>query len=178
MNFPRFHSEPDVPDEIDFPDDPAQAADLPYDLAQQALSRNLDSIDALDAKIGNIFTWAGGLIALLAAVFAIRTGTFHSWGLAIFIVAAAIYAVIAALTLGTLWSKNWRSGPLARDVIDDYHRGTSEATARWTATYYVIVSKEANDRKARRKINALRACFLLLAAETVAVVAGLCWVAH
>src|SRR3954454_8974148 len=74
--------------------DPAQSPDLPYDLAQQTLQRQLDAADSLDQKTTNAFTGAVALVALVAAVFALREDSLKGWNAAWFFASLVPLAII------------------------------------------------------------------------------------
>lgn len=124
--------------------DPMQSPDLPYDLVQQSLQRQLDAADALDTKMTNSLSGATALVALLAAVFALRQDSFAGASAACFYASLGILAVIAALNWFGTRIRPWRTGPQAEHVIQQYRLGVEEADVRWAAVRALVGSTEEN----------------------------------
>jgi hypothetical protein len=153
--------------------DPTQSPDLPYELAQQSLQRQLDAGEAVDAKITNAFTAATALLALLAAVLALRAPGFSGASLAWFVGASGLTAAIAVLAaIGTI-TRTWRTGPSAGQVIDQFRAGEDETTMRWKVVRNLIGSVAINATILTTKIGILKACYGGLALELVCVIGAL-----
>jgi hypothetical protein len=157
--------------------DPQQSPDLPLEVARQALERQLGSLDSLDAKISNVFTWGGALLGILAAVMALRPERFHGKALICFYVAVAAYAGIAAFSMWAILPRTWPSGPPADQIVADYRKGTSEAVAKWKALRAYLGSTKANADRIELKARLFQACWVLLVLQTAAAVFGFVFVA-
>lgn len=177
MNLWHWHKRPARPARPTLAD-PDQSPELPYEIATRALDRQMESIDSLDAKTMNVVIIAVAMIALLAAVLALRpealTGATTGWFIAA-LVALGMVVLCAAIAVA---SRQWFTGPKAQDIISDFRRGIDEPTARWKATRCLIGSVDENQRLIRLKGNLLRASFALFAAEILFVMIALVRIAH
>lgn len=149
--------------------DPDRSADLPYDLAQQTLQRQLDGVDPLDAKISGTFTVSVPLVALLAAVFAIRGNSPSGLSLTLFLAALAAVAVVAAVALYATRAIDWYTGPGVADVESQYRAGETEEEMKWKAVRSLTEAVKLNKELIKDKRRALHICYGVLLVELVLV---------
>jgi len=173
----RQHKRIGVPEVSPWGGDPPQDPALPFELATAKLDRQLASVDALDAKLGNLFAWGGAALTVLTAVLALRPGTFGGVRAWVFFLAVAVYALLLADTLKGTAVKNWATGARPEQVIDYYREGDIELAARWRATRAFVTAAQRNQPRIADKDRCIAVGLALLSVELVAVVTDLALVA-
>ena len=92
----------------DYPDrDP----DLFYALARDRLSAQLETIDAVDNKIGLLVSLASALMGILAAVVALRGHSFGWLEIALMGLSALTYLFVALKAFEAYRARRWKTGP-------------------------------------------------------------------
>jgi hypothetical protein len=145
--------------------DPSQAPALPYEIATQALQRQLDSAAIVDSKLTNATAGAIGLAALLGAVVALRPTAFKGVTVGCFLLALTASGVVIVLGAVATIPRTWRTGPRAAQVISDFRAGTDETAARWKTVRNLIGSYEINQGALKTKTRLLNGVYGGLAAE-------------
>lgn len=157
----------------DYPDrDPG----LFLELARDRLNTQLSAIDALDGKIGLLFSLASGLLGILAAVLALRAATSALLALVPTVVA---YCVVAYAGVSAYLTRTWKIGPDLGDVWNGLWKADSDALATWKVANALWSDYEANRKLVNSKTGALRVMFagiiiqsLLLALALALVTVG------
>lgn len=165
---------PDAPTEPD----PLQSSELPYELAQQKVQRQLDSADSLDSKATNSLTTAIALVALVAAVLALRSDKFSGGAAVWFYVSLGLLCVVALLFAAATAARKWRTGPHPAAIVEDFRAGTDDATAKWKVVRNLLGSIELNERALTLKRRLLFGSYVAAGAELVAVIVVLVMVAR
>lgn len=161
---------------LHFPsENPQQDPQLPWDSANALLERQLGTADALDSKIGNLFTWGGASLGVMLAVLALRPGNFRGISLVAFILAAVAYALLAVVTFRAVTGRPFSMGPDPQDIVHDLseHPEVTDHDARWEAALSLIEAWHKNEPALQYKSNALRWAIPLLVGQNAALVLGL-----
>lgn len=160
-------------------DFPNRSPDLFYDLARERLSTQLGTIDALDNKIGLLFSLGSALLGIIAAVFAVRTDDFGAAPLALLSAAGLAYCFVAYNGLRGYLHRDWNVGPRLDEVWADQWSKRDDAVLKWRAATAMWSDYEANVAAQEAKEKALLWVFaaiviqsLLLAVALVLVAAG------
>lgn len=137
--------------------------DLLYDVAHDLLFGQLDSLNAIDSKIGIIFSIGSAEIAAAAAVLALHQGV-PNGGL-LLVVVAATYTVMAGVSIRALATRDWSTGieiePLARRYAVD-----GKSTVKLGAATSMVVAYEQNSPAATDKREAFGIVLLALSLQT------------
>lgn len=161
------------------PDPPDASPDLAYDLAHSAVERQLDTVDAIDAKIVAVWTAASGLVAILGAVLALKPDRLKvtSAGFAVedWLDAAIGVLVAASCTAAFAYCvRGWRHGPDANDVRTALmEHGDQYDAIKWGVVDNMIQAVGRNESSLNWKRRALVAMFALAAVELACVVLAL-----
>lgn len=100
-----------------FPDRDPQ---LFYELAKDQLSTQLGSIDAVDNKLGLLFSVSSALMGILVAVFAVRgPAAFHAAEYTIVSISGLVFIATGALTFIAYRGRDWDIGPDLLTVWND-----------------------------------------------------------
>jgi hypothetical protein len=164
----------------DYPD---REPDLFFELARERLNTQLSTIDALDGKIGLLFSLASGLLGILAAVLALRSATgedsISRAALAVVIAAGIAYCVVAYAGITAYLARVWKIGPDLSQVWEVLWTADADALVKWKVATAIWADYEANRDSVQAKTNALTTLFagiiiqsLLLAVALVLVAAG------
>jgi hypothetical protein len=145
-----------------------------FELAKDALDTQLAFVDAVDAKLGNFLATGSGLLALLAAVYALRPDAVKDAQIHAFIGAAVIYGVLALTCLVALWGRSWGTGPDTEELRGlAEERNYSDAQVRWKAQARYIEDTAKNEQPYAMKVLGLRVALIGLVLETGTVAVGL-----
>jgi hypothetical protein len=153
--------------------DPDQPSQLAYGLAQQKIDRQLSAGDALDSKITGTMAAAGSLLALFAAVAALRPDRIHGASAYSLIVVAVLFGLVVLASAIALFARHWGQGPAASEVRSFLIHGVSEDKMMWKATRTLIDGAARNERNLRVKSQCLAFCLVMMIAETGATALGL-----
>lgn len=153
-----------------------------YELARDRLANQLATIDALDSKIGLLFTLGSGLLGILAAVFALRASTsdetIGTSAVLVVVAAACAYVVVSFFGVKAYLARSWRVGPDLSQVWADQWTSEDDAVLRWEVANAIWSDYEANRDDVTTKTKALLWIFAgvivesLLLALALALVAG------
>jgi hypothetical protein len=141
---------------------PSQAVKLPdrdpqvfYELARERLAVQLDSIDAVDNKIGLLFSTSSALLGILAAVFALRS---NGLGLAEYVLlgaSVAVYLLISWKSADAYRARAWHVGPDLKQVWKEYRKPGDDRLLQWEIANHLRLDYEANQPAANTKHAAL-----------------------
>lgn len=109
---------------------PDRDPDLFYDLAKDRLSTQLDFIDAVDNKIGMLFSVSSALMGILVAVVAFKatgtkTGKVTTADWVLVGVSGGFYLLVAATTVFGYYGRQWGTGPKLEQVYKDSLKPTA-----------------------------------------------------
>jgi hypothetical protein len=163
-------------------DYPTGDPQLFYELARDRLNTQLSTIDALDSKIGLLFSLASGLLGILAAVFALRPVTGEDrisiLALLLLIAAGVAYCFVAYGGIRAYRIRSWDVGPDLTKVWNDLW-SLDDSLVKWRVANALRADYEANQDAVDEKRDALFMVFagiivqsLLLALALVLVAAG------
>lgn len=158
--------------------DPAQAADLAYDAARQRVQWELGTSDTLDVKATTVVTIAIGLVAVMAAVVALRPDRFNGAVTTWFYLALALLVLDGLLFACATATRKWRTGLRPEDIMKDYERGVSEHAVKWSAVHHLIGSSKVNAELLSTKRKWLGASYAGLGVELLSVIVVLVKVAR
>lgn len=145
---------------------------LLFELASSQLDQQMAAIDAIDAKVGVLFSLGSAQAALSAAFLALNPTLMRGQGLPL-LVGVAAYLAIAVISIWVLWSRSWRAGPELKDLAERYVAGADESSVRADATKGLIEAFSQNDPAITWKLRGLRAALGGVFIQTGAVL----WVA-
>src|SRR5437660_3325901 len=95
---------------------PERDPDVYYDLARERLAVQLETLDAIDNKVGLLFSTSSALLGILAAVFALkpdRLGLLEYVALGAFV---ALYLVVCWQSERAYRCRDWNTGPDVQQV--------------------------------------------------------------
>jgi hypothetical protein len=133
-----------------------------YDVAQNLLQRQLDAADVIDGKINNSFTGSVAFVALLAAVFALKTASFTGSAAHWFFWSLIPPAVITIFSTAGTVSRHWHTGPTIKSVTAQYRANVALSTITWRTVRSLEGSFELNNSILVVKDFVLRSCYVLL----------------
>ena len=150
---------------------PPAKADVFYELARDRFDRQLNAVDAMDAKLATFLAIGSGLVALLAAIYAIRPGNFLWAGAVVLALATVVYAALAIAALSAMRPREWNDGPSMEDVYKD-HITYTEGEIMWRAAHSLVAFHKTNADAYAPKARIASWCPFLLLLELALVVAG------
>jgi hypothetical protein len=145
--------------------------DLAYELADAALTRQLDSADAIDTKLASTWALVSGIVAVFGALLAMkpdRSASIEGWFW------AAVVLLVAATLLAACGSvlRSWNTGPDVRDVIADLRDDTDPIEVKWWLVNGLIAAAQANTRQSRVKQVSLVGMYVLATGELICLLAA------
>jgi|SRR6266566_1884639 len=149
-----------------------------YELTRDRLGRQVDSIDALDIKLGLFFSIGSALIGILAAVIAGRPLKLSHLGAISAVCCGCAYVAIALVASWQLRPRRWSVGPDPKKVLVDYKNevSTNLMKRRMAETYYRHYRD--NEPAYKWKVRAIWFSAIALFAETLFLVGALVLVAR
>jgi hypothetical protein len=155
------------------PDSPEIAdADLLLATAKEALSDQLQTIDAVDAKLGMAFAAGSAVVGLVAAVVALRP---HEWtGLerGAVVVTVLLYLAVVGLAGKAVLPKTWKAGTDLEWLWSETKEDQDPRRLRRRMASGYMNDLESNAQTLTDKNRALRWAIRAVAAEAI-VFAGL-----
>lgn len=153
---------------------PSYKPDFWYDLAKDALDRQLSFVDAVDTKLGTFLATGSAILAIMTAVYALRPDAVKvPQGVAL-AVSMLFYGVLALVSLRALMSRNWATGPDGEELEAlAVKHSYSDSEVRWKARARYVDDRKANEKGYRLKVQALQIAVVDLVLLTAAVVIGL-----
>lgn len=151
-----------------------------FDLARDRLNLQIQTLDAIDAKIAVLFGTSTTLVGILAAVLALRTENFGIASDILVGVSIIAYGVSAWHGWRGYRALKWKSGPLLWQVFDAYVADPREFTddeMTWEIADHIRLDYEENEKKMTAKSDALDRIGIALLVQTVTLAASLVLVA-
>jgi hypothetical protein len=145
-----------------------------YELAKDALDTQLAFVDAIDAKLGSFLGTGSALVAILAAVYALKPDVVKDAQVHALALAAFFYVVLAVISMAALMSRKWGTGPdveALRALAEE--RNYTDDQIRWKAQSRYVDDVEKNDKRYWLKAWGLRVVLVGLVLETASVAIGL-----
>jgi hypothetical protein len=155
---------------------PERDPQLLYELAKDRLSTQLGFVDAVDNKLGLLFSASSALMGILVAVFAIR-GVNIPFGVGEFLIisiSGLLYLVAGALTYAAYSPREWNLGPELREVWDDlWDPDADESVVRWRVATALWQNYEANQPAQEKKAKQLPFLVLVIICQVAALCSAL-----
>lgn len=155
---------------------PKKNRDLIYRMATDRWQTQQQQVDSLDAKLGNLLGFGSALVAILAGFLALKEGCIPLPALVLLAISLALYLGIAGNSLSAYYLRRWESGP-PLEIAWQHAREYDEENMVWWAAERFTKSYENNQGNIKCKIRAVRANFILITLQTLALTTGLVLVA-
>ncbi|MGA9920079.1 MAG: hypothetical protein WBR23_02310 [Candidatus Dormiibacterota bacterium] len=150
------------------PDSPEVAdADLLLATAKEALSDQLETIDAADAKLGMAFAAGSAVVGLVAAVVALRPHEWADWERAAVVVTVLLYLAVVALAGIAVLPKTWRAGTDLEWLWNESKDDNDPRRLRRRMASGYMNDLECNAKRLGGKNKALRWAMRAVAAEAL-----------
>jgi hypothetical protein len=155
---------------------PTYKPDFWYDLAKDALDRQLSFVDAVDTKLGTFLATGSAILAIMTAVYALKPDAVKGPQTVALAASVLLYGVLALVALRALMSHNWATGPDGEklEALAVEH-SYSDDQVRWKARARYVEDRKANENAYNLKVQALQIAVVDLVLLTAAVVIGL-WI--
>ena len=119
-----------------------------YDITRWRLDEQLHRVDALDAKVANMFFLIAALVPLFGALFVFSET--EGVGTALYVVAVVVYVVVVVLTVSAYLGSRWSVRP-ALSTLRSYADSYDERTVRRWIAQETMLSIAVNEPKLRKK---------------------------
>jgi hypothetical protein len=157
---------------------PERDARVFFDAARDRLSVQLQTLDALDTKVAVLFSTSTALLGILAAVLALKAGSFNGWDYWAVLTSGVEYSIVAAYSWRAYRVREWHVGPDLRSIYRLYSESPdTDAQLEWAVANKFRQDYEANKPDVEKKSNALRPIGLALFIQTLTLVLTLVLVA-
>jgi hypothetical protein len=149
-----------------------------FDLARDRLSVQLETLDAIDTKVGMLFSTATALLGILAAVLVLKAGKLNSWDYGGVTASVVAYLFVAINAWVAYRCREWNVGPELRSVWRTYTESTeTDRELEWAAGNKLRKDYEANKKAAETKLDAMSRILPALVIQTLILVLTLVLVA-
>jgi hypothetical protein len=149
-----------------------------FDLARDRLSVQLETLDAIDNKIGMLFSVSTGMLGILAAVLALRSGKLLDRHYVLVGVSVVAYLIVAFHSRRAYAAKEWHAGG---DLTQTWRMYTesdeSDRRLEWKVANRIRLDLEDNKDDLKSKLRALDWLFPALVIQTLSLLATLVLVA-
>jgi len=145
---------------------------LAYDVAKARLAMRFAQIDSLDTKVATLLGFGSSLLVILGAFLALNEEPLSRASVALFIVAAAIYVLLAAASLYAYSPRKWEAGPKLDELWGYAEQYAPVVLGWWAAESFKTCCKNVEDQMTP-KLLAARLGVFLIAIEASLLVAGL-----
>jgi hypothetical protein len=159
---------------------PAGNPDVFYGLSREQLAIQLETLDAVDNKVGLLFSTSSALLGILAAVFALRSndlGLLEYASLGAFV---ALYVFISWQSERAYRARDWKTGPSLKQVYAQYKRlgASDDRDLKWRIANHLRIDYERNQKLANLKTDALQLILPCVIGQTLILVLALIAVAE
>lgn len=128
-----------------------------FDLARDQLAGQLEALDALDSKIGLLFSTATTLVGILAAVLALRPGRFGVVEYTAAFLTLVVYAVVCWQTERAYRARDWKAGPNLKQLYRLYKDSSEDDRwFKWQMANQLRLDYESNKGQQVFKSDALQ----------------------
>jgi hypothetical protein len=146
-----------------------------FDLARDRLNEQLETLDAIDSKIALLFSTSTTLVGILAAVLALRPGSFDTVSYILVGVSMLCYGVASWHAWRGYRARVWKYGPNLTEVwraLTD-EGGLTDHQIEWSVANDIRLAYVENSAKVKAKADALDAIARALLTQTVILVLAL-----
>jgi hypothetical protein len=148
------------------------------DLARERIAVQLETLDALDNKIGLLFTTSCALLGILAAVVALKVSKLSNGDLAGLAVSIWLFWLVGFQTEFAYRQRSWRTGPELKQLWRQFVRTQDEKGLHWEIANRIRLDYERNKEPAVIKEHALSVILPLVIAQSLVLVLALVLVAE
>lgn len=143
-----------------------------YELARERLAIQLDSLDAVDNKIGLLFSTSTALLGILAAVLALKRNTLGSGDYVALGASVAVYVLISWQSERAYRCRSWSTGPILKDVWRRYKRAGEgkHPKIQWEIANQLRIDIENNRPAVNLKLDALQLILPSVIAQSLILV--------
>ncbi|MFL5953270.1 MAG: hypothetical protein ACJ76I_04075 [Gaiellaceae bacterium] len=139
---------------------------------------HLSTLDAIDSKIGILFSTSSALLGILAAVIALRSGRLGVVEYAAVAISIVTYLIVARHSERAYRCRDWKVGPNLKHVYRLYRDDLADEVAvGWEVANQFRLDYEANKDEEVRKSDALGVILLWVVTQSLVLVAALALVA-
>ena len=125
------------------------------DLARERISLQLETLDALDNKIGLLFTTSCALLGILAAVVALKVSKLSNGDLASLAASIWLFWLVGFLTEFAYRQRSWHTGPELKQLWREFVYTEDEKRLHWEIANRIRLDYERNKESAVIKEQAL-----------------------
>ena len=149
-----------------------------FDLARDRLSVQLETLDAIDNKIGMLFSVSTAMLGILAAVLALKSGKLLDRHYVLMGISVAAYLVVAFHSRRAYSAKEWCAGGDLKKTWNMYtDSDETDMRLEWKVANRIRLDFEANKDDLKSKLRALDWLFPFLVIQSLSLVATLVLVA-
>lgn len=152
---------------------PNRDPDVFYDLASRQLTIQLETLDAIDNKVGLLFSTSSALLGILAAVFALKLDKLGRYEYLTLAISVALYAFVSWQSQRAYRARDWKTGPDLKQVYRAYKKPGDDRELKWKIANHLRIIYEKNQKAANLKANALRLILPCVIAQSLALVLAL-----
>jgi hypothetical protein len=140
--------------------------DFFYEVSRRQLDVQLEFLDAVDDKLGLLFSIGSAEVGIIAAFLLLRPEVIHGRWLLLLIGALSYFALALASILG-LWDRSWQVGPDAVYLGRLYNDGHSDDEVKRHASRILAEQWYMNRGAFNGKRWRLRIALLAVVAQTI-----------
>jgi hypothetical protein len=149
-----------------------------FALARDRLAVQLEALDAIDNKIGVLFTTSTALLGILAAVLALKAGHISGWDYTAVGVSVVVYGFVSVYAGYAYRAREWKTGGDLRETWRMYSESEeSDRQLEWRVANRLRLDYEANKGDVANKLDALDRIFPALVIQSLILVLTLVLVA-
>lgn len=141
------------------------------------LQTQLQQIDSLDGKIGNLLGFGGALLAILAAVLALREDDIALIVWVLLGISGVCYSLMVIISICSYYTRGFAAGPKLEETWL-YTRINPAEQMHWWAAESFTKCYEKNQGKVKWKVRAVNADVALIAFEAITLVVGLALISY
>jgi hypothetical protein len=157
---------------------PSRDPDVFYDLTRGQLAIQLETLDAIDNKVGLLFSTSSALLGILAAVFALKPGKLGLWEYLALGGFVALYLIVCWQSERAYRARNWKTGPDLKQVYREHKRPGDDRELKWRIANHFRIDYEKNQKLANLKSEALQLILPCVMTQTLILVLALILVAE
>jgi hypothetical protein len=157
---------------------PKRDPDVYYDLTRAQLAVQLETLDAIDNKVGLLFSTSSALLGILAAVFALRPGKLGCYEYLALGAFVALYLFVCWQSERAYRCRDWETGPDLKQVYRAYNKPGDDDWQKWEIANRFRIAYEKNQVLMNVKSEALRLILPCVMTQTLILVLALILVAE
>jgi hypothetical protein len=148
------------------------------DLARERIAVQLETLDALDNKIGLLFTTSCALLGILAAVVALKVSKLSNGDLASLAASIWLFWLVGFLTEFAYRQRSWHTGPQLTQLWREFFHTEDERRLHWRIANRIRLDYERNKGGVAIKEHALSVILPLVITQSLVLVLALVLVAE